>query len=275
MQQKPLQIETEFDRALRYYKHEVAEIEEPLRNRAVIEQDFKQLINTYPPTNMFRLIWELLWFTGMRPIEACWLQRDNFNEGFTELGYKVAKPRNIKQPDGTIKKSYKSRIVPIPLDLAIRLREYWQDEAKKCSPFGFMFPSFDKARLKQGLFYMSRGTLNAELSNKRKELGSRWLLKNSKGHHLLGPHSFRRGWISRHIDMTQNPAETARAIGHNCLDVTYEYYQPKQMAQRLQKFLKVSRVPEAETEIDRIKQEMAELRQLVLELKNDFKKANT
>lgn len=263
-----LSVETDLDRALRYYRNECSEIETPLRSRAITEEEFKALINLYVPTHRFRLIFELLWFCGMRPREACWLQRDNFNEDFTELGYKVAKPRRMPQLDGTVKNVYKSRIVPIPLDLSIRLKKYWEG-VKMVSPFGYLFPGESLSTAAKGQFYINPLSLNNDLTKKRAQLGGRWLQKISKGDHLLAPHSFRRSWITRHLDFTGNVAETARAIGHSDFNVTYQYYQPKDSDAKLQEFLEKSRVPETETEVDKLKAEIAELKSLMLRLLND------
>ena len=260
-------VETEFDRAMRYYKNECSEVQQPLRSRAIEEEHFKQLISLYEPTNRFRIIWELLYFAGMRPIECCWLQRDNFDQQFLRLGYKCAKAIHQRQPDGTVKKIYKSRVVPIPENLAIRLSEYWQ-ETKSISPFGFMFPSFSIPRMKKGLYHIGASTLNMELSCQRVKLGGKWLQRNSYGHHLLSPHSFRRGWITRYMSESKNPFEVARAIGHKSPDTSYQYFQPRSMEKKLQQFVESTQMPEPSV-VTMLREEITHIKRVVLEGKND------
>jgi len=213
LRNRTIRIETDFDRVLRYYRNECSEIEHPLRDRAIKKQEYLQLIKQYWDLNTYRLIWELLWTCGMRPIEVCWLQVQNFNEDFTLLGYKQAKYRKIIK-NGIIIKRHKPRVIPIPHKLAQKLRDYI-DMNKLILHNGFLFPTFDRERMKKGLFYLNPRTLNFEMDKLRSILKGRFLETTSYGHHLIAPHSFRRSWIARYQDKYKNPYPST----------TFKYYQ--------------------------------------------------
>lgn len=216
----PASIETEWDRAIRYYKNEASVIEQPLRNRIIHRQEYKQLISLYWDLDPLRLIWEILYNTGMRPIEACWLQLDNLDLEKGEIAYKVSKPGRKETSKGIIK-VYKSRVVPIPEDLKNKLKKYLILN-KDGFRYGFLFPA---PSLQSKHPHINPRSLNFEMSRVRPKLGGRWLERNSYGDHLIGPHSFRRSWIVRYLDKYQNPAECSRAIGHNDINTTFGYYQ--------------------------------------------------
>ena len=215
-----MQIETEFDRAIRYYKNESSVIEQPLRNRIIKKQEYKQLLSQYWDLATYRIIWEILWETGMRPLEVCWLQLDNLGLENKEIGYKVSKPYNKKVGD-TIQHIHKSRIVPISEALSNKLREYIKLN-KGSFRYGFLFPS---PNLQSKHYHLNPRSLNKEMDRIRKILKSRWLERTSYNDHLITPHSFRRSWIVRYLDKYQNPAECSRAIGHNDINTTFGYYQ--------------------------------------------------
>lgn len=181
------------------------------------------MLKEYWDLHYYRIIWELLWCCGMRPIEVCWLQIQNFSENFDQLGYKTAKYKNVKKY-GKIIKTYKSRIVPIPPKLTQKIIDYI-DMNKFMLNNGFLFPSLDRKRMKRGNFFMCPRTLNYEMNRLRPVLRGRFLEKNTHGDHLIAPHSFRRSWITRYMNQCKNPFKTAKAIGHADPNVTFQYYQ--------------------------------------------------
>lgn len=214
-----VKVETEFDRAMRYYKNEVSIVQHPLLSRTIKKEEYKLLISQYWDLATYRIIWEILWETGMRPIEACWLQLENIDLENKQIGYKIAKP-SIKKKNGKTTKVYKSRIVPISDYLTEKMKKYIELNNGSFR-YGFLFPS----PYLQSRVYLNPRNLNNEMDRLRKIFGGRWLEKTSSGDHLIGPHSFRRSWIARYQRKCKDPMETARAIGHSSLEVSYGYYQ--------------------------------------------------
>lgn len=212
--------ESSYDRSIRYYKNEVFEIEDPLVERIIRPDDYKKLLGQYWDLNIYRLIWEIMWDTGMRPIEACSLHADNLDLSHDLIKYKVSKPRNKKTPQNQNIKVYKSRITCISKMLSKKISDYIQMMGCRLR-MGFLFPSYE---INSKLPHINPRSLNKELDRIRETLGGVFIKRNSKGHHLIGPHSFRRSWISRHIRWTGNIAETSRAIGHSDVKTTYGYY---------------------------------------------------
>jgi len=215
-----MKIETEWDRAIRYYRNETARIEQPLITRIITKKEYTQLISEYWDLHPYRIIFQLLYETGMRPIEASWLQIENIDIEKRQIGYKVAKPYQKKVKDKFIT-VYKSRIVPITEDLASRLDRYIKLNDIRLR-WGFLFPSYN---FHTKSFHMNPRTLNSEMNRLRKKFGGRWLDKTSYGDHVISPHSFRRSWITRYLEKYGDIAGCSRDIGHNSLDTTFGYYQ--------------------------------------------------
>ena len=216
-----MKIESTLERARRYYTKEISIVKNPLESRAIMREEHELLLTQYDPFNVFSLIWSLLWDSGMRPIEVCRLNRENFNDDYTKFGYKIGKPKTITR-DGKVYVISNARIIDLSPDLSSRLKVYAETSNL---PYGYMFP----ARVGQGRdhFHMPVATLNNEMDRKRKVLGGRFLLRNHYGHHLIAPHSYRRSWITRWVNQQKdsNPFETARCIGHQDPRTTMTYFQ--------------------------------------------------
>jgi len=211
-----VKIETTFDRARRYYTQEVSIIDNPLSSKAITRVEHQHLLSMYDPMDLYRLIWEILWDTGLRPFEVCKLQIENFSDDFKKFGYKIAKPKKVTR-NGVIYVINNARIINIHSELADRLRFYVKTSQL---PYGFLFPSFVKNR-----FFLNPRTLNWELNRHRKTLGGRWLEKNSYDNHFLSPKSYRCSWITRYAEIATDSFELAAAIGHKDPKTSYTYYQ--------------------------------------------------
>lgn len=216
--------ETWIDRAINEHDKKVCRVKKPLKKRSIDRNDYKKLISKYHDRNKFRLMFELLWNTGMRPIEVCWLHRNNFNEDFSFLEYKIAKPKTemIKE---VITKVYKSREITIPNSLAKRILKYWEG-INLISPYGYLFPSFQESRFRKHLFFMNPRIINKEMDSHRKVFGGRWLERNGDNSFLINPRSFRISWITRYGKKCKDIFKTAKAIGHSDPRTTACYFDP-------------------------------------------------
>lgn len=227
-------VETEWDRAARYYRNEQHKVARPLQDRAITREEYEQLQKNYWDLHPFRLIWQLLWEHGARGIEVCWLQLENldFNQGV--IYYKVAKPR--KKDDVFI---HKCRQMPMSKDLKERLMAYvklnWGGFRQ-----GFLFPA---PALQSKFPHLNPTCLNWELDRLRPEMGGRWLelLDGPGSNHLVGPHSFRRAWITRYIKRYPDASifEVARAAMHEDPKTTFRYYQELN-TERMQEFINMA-----------------------------------
>jgi len=216
--------ETWIDREIMKQSGIQFKVKEPPKHRSIRREEYKQLISKYHDRHRYRLMFELLWNAGMRPIEVCWLHRNNFNEDFTYGVYKVAKPIKEVTKKGEIK-IYKSRPLPIPKDLAKRISKYWEG-IQFLSPYGYIFPTFVESRFRQYKFYMNPRILNKEMDKQRKEFKGRWLERNNDQTYCLNPRSFRVSWITRFGKKCKDIFKTAKAIGHTDPRTTATYFDP-------------------------------------------------
>lgn len=198
------------------------------------------LISLYPsPLHPFRLAWQILYESGMRPMEVCTLKIWDVDFDECSLNHNIYKKPKKKLKDGTEVKQVGRRKIPITRDLLERLKGFiWENRGSFLNGYLFIAPS-----LQSKYPHMNPRCLNWEMDKHREILGGRWLerIGNGNNDHLLGPHSFRRGWITRYIDRYNNPAECARAIGHNSMDVTFQYYK-KVDVERLKEFVNADNI---------------------------------